>query len=226
MVKRRTVFRSGSCFLKDNTERVSWLGPLLASRLNSGWYNVVRRHGFLSYVPTGILRGDGFRFSSIHGFRSLVDVVNFDDVFMHQMVSIKASDEAVNLRMVVPVVFMHRMTSFKALDEAVNLRMVVPVVSTFAPPSEVAIKGAALKVKVQEIIGGGVWCRGFLVQLMTSCLAGSTFKVQSENLDIIDKQVDKGDIHGAFNTPIPSGVTFNDDDRKADNLGTNHLLAA
>ncbi|KAK8652477.1 hypothetical protein V6N13_126509 [Hibiscus sabdariffa] len=201
VVKRRTVFRSSSCFLEGNAERVGWLGPLLASGQNGGWYNVVRRHGFLPYVPTCILKGDGFRFSSIHCFRSLVDV-NFDDVFMHQSVS------------------------FKASDEAVNLRMVVPIVSTFAPPSKVAIKGVALKVKVQEIIGGGVWCRGFLVQLMASCLAGSTFEVQPENLNIIDKQVDKGDIQGAFNTHIPSGVTLNIDDRKADDLGTDHPQAA
>ncbi|KAK8643993.1 hypothetical protein V6N13_013270 [Hibiscus sabdariffa] len=276
VVKRRTELRSG------NTERVGWLGPLLASRQYAGWYNAVRRHGFLPYVPTCILKGDEARFSSFHDFRSMVDMVYIDGVFTHRMASIKGS------------------------DEAANLRMADSVVSICAPPSEVAINGAALKVTFQEITGVGLWCRGFLVHLMASCFAGSVFEVQSvtldlirffgdivnewywfcqpylispktfifkslgptwplvmlctlaimgeldivywlkkgwgtlafrsgvilwplqwlqvqpENLNIIDKHIDKGDIQRALNTSTPSGVTLSGDDKKADDRVMDH----
>ncbi|KAK8661313.1 hypothetical protein V6N13_052207 [Hibiscus sabdariffa] len=157
----RTVFSSDNCFLEGNNERVGWLGPRLASGQNGVWYNVVRRYGFLLYVSTGILKGARSCFSSFHCFRSKVDRVIIDDVFMH------------------------RVSFFKASDEVVNFRMVVHVISTFILSSEGAINGVALKVMVQDFTRIGVWCRGFLVQLMASCFAGNDFEVQTDILDSI-----------------------------------------
>ncbi|KAK8526113.1 hypothetical protein V6N13_017178 [Hibiscus sabdariffa] len=93
--------------------------------------------------------------------RVVVDMVSLDDELLHRMLSIKVS------------------------DEDVNLMMVVLVVSISAMPFEAAIDGAALKVMVQAIVEVGLWSKGYLVHLRASYFVCSVLEVQPVTIDSI-----------------------------------------
>ncbi|KAK8521621.1 hypothetical protein V6N12_031515 [Hibiscus sabdariffa] len=141
-----------------------WKYPTEKSRRFSIVFEAVKEAGWKRAVVrkrrgfrSGCFLSEGIRF---HCFGGKIDMVSLDDELQH------------------------RRLSSKAIDKCVNLMMVVPAVSTSATPSEAAIDGAALKVKIQAVVGVGSWSRGYLVHLRDSCFAHSVLKVQPDTLDL------------------------------------------